>query len=58
MKDPNISKLLPQLFSIVCITALGIAALANGLDGAIFATTIAALAGLGGYSIKKASPPS
>jgi ethanolamine transporter EutH len=51
-------KLLPVLFAEVCITILGGVALAYGLDGAIFATTIAAIAGLGGYAIRKSGTPS
>jgi ethanolamine transporter EutH len=50
-------KLLPVLFAEVCITILGGVALAYGLDGAIFATTIAAIAGLGGYAIRTIKPP-
>jgi ethanolamine transporter EutH len=51
-------KILPVLFAEICITILGGVALAYGLDGAIFATTIAAIAGLGGYSIRSTKPPS
>jgi hypothetical protein len=36
----------------VCITVLGAMALAHGLDGAIFASCVGALAGLGGYFIR------
>lgn len=50
-------KILPALFAEVCITTLGIFALVNGLDGAIFASCIAAIAGLGGYYIKSTKPP-
>lgn len=50
------TKLLPALFAEVCITILGIVALTTGLDGAIFASCIAALAGLGGYYIKSTKP--
>lgn len=49
-------KLLPALFAEVCITMLGIVALMNGLDGAIFASCIAAIAGLGGYYVKTMKP--
>jgi len=52
------TKLLPVLFAEVCITILGGVALACGLDGPIFATTIAAIAGLGGYAIRQTKPPS
>jgi hypothetical protein len=51
------TKLLPVLFAEVCIAMLGIIALTRGIDGAIFATTIAAIAGLGGYSIRSTKPP-
>jgi hypothetical protein len=51
------TKLLPILFAEVCIALLGIIALTKGIDGAIFATTIAALAGLGGYHISTTKPP-
>lgn len=43
---------LPSLLAEVGITILGLSALHHGLDGAIFAACIAALAGLGGYQIK------
>lgn len=33
---------------------LGIVALYQGVDGAIFVTCVATIAGLGGYTIKKA----
>lgn len=46
------TKLLPALFAEVCITTLGIVALMNGIDGAIFISVIGAIAGLGGYAIK------
>lgn len=52
-----ISKQLTALFAIVAITVLGGLALAQGIDGAIFATVIAAIAGLGGYSIRNTKPP-
>lgn len=35
------------------IVVLGVFALVEGLNGAIFITTIVALAGLGGYHLKK-----
>jgi hypothetical protein len=52
------TKLLPALFAEVCITTLGIVALTHGVDGAIFISVIATIAGLGGYTIRKTSPPS
>jgi len=39
--------------AIVAIMILGAIALNNGMDGAIFGLCIAALAGLGGYQVKK-----
>jgi len=39
----------------VCIAVLGAIALARGMDGAIFAGCIGALAGLGGYYIKRSN---
>lgn len=45
-------KLLPALFAEVCITTLGVIALMNGVDGAIFLSVIGTIAGLGGYYIK------
>jgi len=38
--------------AIVCITALEVVALLQGINGAVFGIVIAALAGLGGYEIK------
>jgi len=52
-----ITKQLPAIIAEVCITILGAIALTNGLDGAIFAGCIAALAGLGGYHIKHMNTP-
>lgn len=49
------TKLLPTLFAEVAILILGVAALEYGFDGAIFASCIAALAGLGGYHLRLAS---
>lgn len=51
------TKLLPALFAEICITVLGVVGLEHGLNGAIFAGCIAALAGLGGYSVKQAKSP-
>jgi len=50
-------KLLPALFAIVCITTLGVIALMNGVDGAIFISVIGTVAGLGGYAIRTIKPP-
>jgi hypothetical protein len=51
------TKILPALFAEVCITTLGVIALMNGLDGAIFASCIGAVAGLGGYYINQNKTP-
>jgi len=40
------------IVAILCITALEVVALAQGVDGAVFGVVIAAIAGLGGYEIK------
>jgi uncharacterized membrane protein YgaE (UPF0421/DUF939 family) len=37
--------------AIVCITVLEAIALYKGIDGSLMATVIAALAGLGGYTL-------
>lgn len=52
-----ITKQLTALFAEVCITVLGVIALMNGMDGAIFASCVGAIAGLGGYYIKVNKPP-
>ena len=46
-------KQLPALFAIVAIATLGAIALSMGIDGAIFATCIGSIAGLGGYYINQ-----
>ena len=50
-----ITKLLPSLFAIVGLVTLGCVALSYGVDGAIFVTCLAGVAGLGGYSINRSS---
>ena len=40
------------IVAIVCIAALEVIALLQGINGAVFGIVIAALAGLGGYEIK------
>jgi hypothetical protein len=52
-----IMKQLTALFAEVCITVLGAMALTHGLDGAIFASCVGALAGLGGYYISSTKTP-
>lgn len=41
------------ILAILCITALEVLALANGINGALLAGSIAVIAGLGGYEIGK-----
>lgn len=40
------------VIAILCITALEIVAITQGINGAIFGVAVAAIAGLGGYEIK------
>ena len=42
-----------SLFAICCITALAIIALANGINGAVLASSFALIGGIAGYSGKK-----
>lgn len=49
------TKILPVVFAEVAILILGVAALEYGMNGAIFASCIAALAGLGGFHLRQAS---
>jgi hypothetical protein len=48
----TITSQLTAITAEIAITTLGAIALSKGMDGAIFAGCIAALAGLGGYQIK------
>jgi len=41
------------ILSILCITALEVVALCNGINGALMAGSIAIIAGLGGYTAGK-----
>ena len=43
---------LTTLFAIVSITTLAAIGLCYGLDGAMFATALATIAGLGGYAAR------
>lgn len=58
MSYKTITAQLTQIIAQVCITTLGAIALSQGMDGAILGACIAALAGLGGYAIKKNGAPS
>ena len=48
-----VSYMIKACISMVCITALGVAALVTGQDGVVLATALAAVAGIGGYAIGK-----
>jgi hypothetical protein len=39
--------------AIICVTALEVIALCNGINGALLAGSIAIIAGLGGYEVKR-----
>jgi len=51
--NKTLTSQLTAIIAQLCITTLGAIALSQGMDGAIFAGCIAALAGLGGYAIRK-----
>ncbi len=51
MKSRN--NFLVTITAILCITVLEAIALYKGIDGTLMATVIAALAGLGGYTLAK-----
>lgn len=40
------------IVAMVCIAALEVVALLQGINGAVFGIVVAALAGLGGYEVK------
>lgn len=44
-------KTIKACFAIGCLTVIESIALLKGVDGALFAVVIAAIAGLGGYTI-------
>lgn len=48
----TITSQLTAIIAEIAITTLGAIALSQGMDGAIFAGCIAALAGLGGYQLR------
>ena len=48
---------LTTIIAILCITALEIVAISQGLDGALLAGSIAIIAGLGGYAVKRKVKP-
>ena len=49
----SLRKCITVVFAEFAIMVLGIVALEYGIDGAIFVTVVATIAGLGGYSLKK-----
>jgi hypothetical protein len=51
-----ITSQLTPIVAEISITILAAIALSHDLDGAVFASCVAALAGLGGYSIKTNHP--
>jgi uncharacterized membrane protein required for colicin V production len=53
MTENPLFKLLPPLFAIVSIATICCVALGYGLDGAIIASCIGSISGLGGYAISK-----
>jgi len=52
-----LSKQLTAVIAEIAIATLGAIALLQGMDGAIFAGCIGALAGLGGYQIRQNTIP-
>lgn len=45
------------ILAIICVTALAIVGIANGLDGALLVGSATIIAGLGGYAIKRKVKP-
>lgn len=48
MEDSTIK----EMFALGCITVLEIAALASGINGVLFATSLAIIGGIAGYELK------
>lgn len=46
-----------SIVAILCITALEIVAIANDINGALLAGSVAVIAGLGGYAVKRKVKP-
>jgi len=46
-------RMVKAIVAISCLTVLEMTALIMGVDGAVFSVVIAAIAGLGGYTIGK-----
>jgi len=42
-----------SIIAIICITALEVVAITQGINGALLAGSIAIIAGLGGYAVKR-----
>ena len=53
MTTSDFSKLLPPLFAIVALMVLGAVAMSYGHDGAIIASVVGSITGLGGYATSK-----
>ena len=53
MHTSDFCKLLPPLFAIVALMVLGAIALTYQIDGALLASVIASITGLGGYATSK-----
>ncbi len=45
------------IIAILCITALEVVAITQGVNGALLAGSIAVIAGLGGYAVKRKVKP-
>lgn len=46
-----------SIIAILCITALEIVAITQGINGALLAGSVAIIAGLGGYAVKRKVKP-
>jgi len=55
--NSTIVKQLVPLFAIVAIATLGLVALSHGINGALFGTTVATIAGIAGYTTRVQSKP-
>ena len=54
----DVELMVKSIVAMACLTTLEMTALIMGVDGAVFAVVVAAVAGLGGYTIgKKAVTP-
>ena len=53
MLSNSMSKAIVPLAAVICIAVIEAIALAQGIDGTMLAMSIGAIAGLGGYHIRK-----